>query len=93
MMATRREELIELIKSAPKIEVTPENGLTSEQAEAQRKAGFGNRQKKSVTKTYWQIVCDNVFTFFNIIYFIIVALMIVAGMNVTNYSWFLFWPT
>ena len=84
-MATRREELIELIKSAPKIEVTPENGLTSEQAEAQRKAGFGNRQKKSVTKTYWQIVCDNVFTFFNIIYFIIVALMIVAGMNVTNY--------
>ncbi len=84
-MITHREELIEKIRSAAPINVDPKNGLSTEQVENQKKEGFDNKTKKSVTKTYWRIFCDNVFTFFNIVYFVIIVLMVVAGMDVTNY--------
>ncbi len=84
-----REDLIEKIKNADVIEVNPHIGLSEEQVEFQRKEGFSNKTKKSVTKTYWQIFYDNVFTFFNIVYFVIVILMLAAGMDFTNYM-FLF---
>ncbi len=80
-----QEELIEKIKEAEPINAEPHVGLNDEQVEHQKKEGLSNKTKKSVTKTYWQIICDNVFTFFNIIYFIIVGLMIAAGMDITNY--------
>ncbi len=84
-MPTHRDELIEKIKNAPLVEVDYNEGLNDEQVEAQRKAGFENKTKKNVTKTYWQIIFGNVFTFFNIVYFIIIALMAVAQMDLTNY--------
>ena len=84
-MMSIREELIEKIENAEPIDVDPHVGLSDEQVEHQRKEGLSNKTKKSVTKTYWQIICDNVFTFFNIVYFIIVGLMIAAGMDLTNY--------
>ncbi len=84
-MMNLREDLIEKIKNATPIEVDPHIGLNSEQVEFQRKEGFSNKTKKSVTKTYWQIFADNVFTFFNIVYFVIVAFMIAAGMDFTNF--------
>ncbi len=84
-MPTHREELLEKIKNAPKIDVDYKIGLNEEQVEAQQKAGLENKTKKNVTKTYWQIIFDNVFTFFNIVYFIIIALMVVAHMDMTNY--------
>ena len=37
--------------------------------EEKRKNGFENKTRRSVTKTYWQIICDNIFTFFNFISF------------------------
>lgn len=82
---THRDEFIASIQSAPVIETDPHVGLTSEQVEEQRKEGFENKTRRSVTKTYWQIFCDNVFTFFNIVYFVIIALMIAAQMDITNY--------
>ncbi|HBN00297.1 MAG TPA: hypothetical protein DD384_03575, partial [Firmicutes bacterium] len=75
---THRDEFIAAVQSETVIDVNPSFGLTSEQVEEKRKSGFENKTKRSVTKTYWQIVCDNVFTFFNIVYFVIVALMIAA---------------
>ncbi len=84
-MMNLREDLLEKIQKADVIDVDPHVGLTEEEVEHQKKEGFSNKTKKSVTKTYWQIVCDNVFTFFNIIYFVIVVLMIAAGMDFTNY--------
>ncbi len=84
-MMNLREDLIEKIKNATPIEVDPHIGLNSEQVEFQRKEGFSNKTKKSVTKTYWQIFADNVFTFFNIVYFVIVVFMIAAGMDFTNF--------
>lgn len=80
-----REKLILKIQEAPVIDVDYKVGLTSSQVEKQKEDGLENKTKKNVTKTYWQIFCDNIFTFFNIIYFIIVALMVAAGMDVTNF--------
>lgn len=82
---THRDEFIANIQTEPLIDVDPHFGLTSEQVEEKRKEGFENKTRRSVTKTYWQIVCDNVFTFFNIVYFIIIVLMVVAQMDITNY--------
>ena len=80
-----RDELLELIRQTPVIDVSPEQGLSSAQAEEAKKNGLSNRTKKDVTKTYWQIFADNVFTFFNIVYFVIVVLMVVAQMSPANY--------
>lgn len=85
MTKNHREELITKIQAAPIIEVESDKGLTFEQVESQRKNGFENKTKKNVTKSYWQILCDNVFTFFNLVYAIITVLMIIAGMDLTNY--------
>ncbi|MDD5885010.1 MAG: HAD-IC family P-type ATPase [Erysipelotrichaceae bacterium] len=80
-----RDELLELIRQTPVIDVSSERGLSSAQAEEAKKNGLSNRTKKDVTKTYWQIFADNVFTFFNIVYFVIVVLMVVAQMSPANY--------
>lgn len=82
---THRDEFIANVQSEPVIEVNPSFGLTFEQVEEKRKNGFENKTRRSVTKTYWQIICDNIFTFFNIVYFVAVALMIAAQMDITNY--------
>ena len=42
---------------------TPETGLTEEQAAQRRAAGWNNAAQDSLSKTEWQIVRDNVFTF------------------------------
>lgn len=82
---SHHEELLTKIQTAPVIEVTSDKGLNSEQVEVQIKEGFVNKAKKKVTKSYWQILCDNVFTFFNFVYVVIAILMIIAGMDLTNY--------
>ncbi len=50
-------------------------GLTDKQIEARKKEGLSNNVPKKVTKTYWGILFDNVFTFFNLIYFVLAILM------------------
>lgn len=82
---SHRDELIEKIQSAPTIVTDAHVGLSKEQVENLEKEGLENKTKKNVTKTYWQIICDNVLTFFNIIYFVMIVLMVIAGMDITNY--------
>lgn len=40
-------------------------GLTSDEALELRSKGFGNETSKKCSKSYWDIIRDNVFTFFN----------------------------
>lgn len=53
---------------------TPETGLTEEQAAQRRAAGWNNAAQDSLSKTEWQIVRDNVFTFFNFVFVALAAL-------------------
>ena len=53
-------------------------GLTNEQVETRKKEKLVNKTYKTTTKTYWEIIRDNVFTFFNILLTIIAILEIYA---------------
>ena len=69
----------ELVRSTPDINI----GLTELDVELRKQAKLVNRQKKVVGKSYLQIFISNIFTFFNLLGFIIFLLMLLAG-SVTN---------
>lgn len=75
----------ERIAFAEVFDVDPETGLNESQVELRKKEGLENKTPKHVTKTYWQIICDNLFSVLNIILFIIFGLMLSAGLGVTHY--------
>ncbi len=81
----KSEELQKKIQAAESMEADFMFGLTEAQVESRKKDGLVNKTKKKVTKSYWRIICDNVFTFFNIVFFVIAALMIVAGLPITQF--------
>ena len=66
-------------KLPPRIEADPLMGLTSAQAEAMRAAGFDNKPPDPPSKSVKDIIIDNVFTYFNFIFFGLAALIIYAG--------------
>lgn len=55
-----------------------EKGLTSQRVEQLAKAGLSNVGVKAKSKTVGQIVADNVFTYFNMIFAIFVAMLILV---------------
>ena len=71
-------------KTAP-IRYTPDinEGLSQLDVQQRKNAKLVNRTKKVVGKTYFQIFASNIFTFFNLLGFIIFLLMLLAG-SVTN---------
>ncbi|MGI6781514.1 MAG: HAD-IC family P-type ATPase [Acholeplasmataceae bacterium] len=60
-------------------------GLTAEEAEARKMAGFYNKIKKGSTKSIPGIIFTNMFTFFNLLMFGIAAWLITAKAPVTNF--------
>ena len=61
--------------------VNPEydKGLTSMQVRERLAGGWDNRPVESPTKTVKQIITSNVFTYFNIIFFVIAFALILVG--------------
>ena len=74
-MNKKQEELEAKIKKAKQISPDFAYGLTDEEVEERKKEGLSNKVPKKVTKSYWRILLDNVFTFFNLIYFVLAILM------------------
>lgn len=69
----------ENIVSPQRIEADAETGLTSEQV-AQRKAeGLDNKPVESPSKSVGEILADNILTYFNLLFAIIAALLIIVG--------------
>lgn len=60
-------------------------GLTSEQVKERVNAKLVNKTKKHVTKSYLRIIYENVFNFFNVLLFLIIAAMIVARIELKNF--------
>jgi cation-transporting ATPase E len=58
---------------------TPPAGLTAAEAAARRAAGQGNTAPPATTRTYPQILRENVFTFINNVIFILGVLLVVVG--------------
>ena len=61
------------------MEVDFKNGLTTEQVEERIAAGKTNISVDSTSKTVKQIVKENVFTYFNLIFTVLAVLLIIAG--------------
>ena len=62
-----------------------EKGLTAQQVEQRHDEGLINKAKKHVTKSYFRIIYENVFNFFNIVLFIIIAALIIAKSELQNF--------
>lgn len=74
------------IETIDEFYVDPEIGLTDEQVQERINDGLVNKIAKHVTKSYWKIIFDNIFNFFNILLFAISALMIVAQIEITAFA-------
>ena len=60
-------------------EADPEWGLTSVQVKERIRAGYQNVEVESGSKTVRQIIVSNVFTYFNIIFFVLAIAIIAVG--------------
>jgi magnesium-transporting ATPase (P-type) len=65
--------------AAPALAATPPEGLTEAEAQRRRAAGFGNTALPPTSRTYLQIIRENVFTFINNILFGLGAALIAVG--------------
>ena len=77
----RSQQVLAAIEAAKPLNPDIGTGLTKEEVEERKKDNLTNRIKKQVTKSYFRIFFDNLFSFFNIILFCIAALMISAGIS------------
>jgi cation-transporting ATPase E len=58
---------------------TPDDGLTVAEVARRREAGLGNTPPPPTTRTYGQIVRENVFTFINNVLFVLAIALVVVG--------------
>ncbi len=63
-------------------------GLTLEEVETERRAGHINVSREKSGKSYLKIIADNLFTFFNLVWAIVTAILVATG-SLTNLT-FLF---
>lgn len=74
----RKKEKIEK-QYIERIKTVPEKGLTSQQVIELKEAGYSNTCHNQSYKTIRQIIFDNVFTFFNLIFFILGACLFLTN--------------
>lgn len=82
----KKTAIEKLIDQTPHFETDLSIGLTTEQVESRKKDGLVNKIAKTVTKSYGKIIFDNLVNFFNILLFLIAALMIWADIDWTHYA-------
>ena len=66
------------------LEALPETGLTQAQAAQRAERGWANGLAKSAGKTEGDIVAENLFTFFNLVFVILAVALALAGSSVKN---------
>ena len=66
-------------REIPVVYPYPDQGLTSQQAAERAAAGYANVEVASPTKSEKQIVFDNVFTFFNLIFVVLAVCLLIVG--------------
>ena len=60
-------------------EAHPREGLSNAQVRRRVELGYQNAKVESNSKTMGQIICSNVFTYFNLIFFVLAAAIIAVG--------------
>jgi cation-transporting P-type ATPase E len=62
------------------LSVSPLTGLTEQEAEKRRRNGQGNNVKLQASRSYWQILTQNLFTFLNNVLLVIGAVLVALGL-------------
>lgn len=68
-----------IIKPPERINADADKGLTYEQAKERRLAGLSNIPVEPPSKSLWEIIAENTFTYFNFIFVVLAGLIIYAG--------------
>lgn len=90
MNPRKKQEFIKTIEETPAIEADFMVGLNDDEVKQRIADGLVNKVPKKVTKTYWEIFCDNFFSFFNMVFFGIGILMAAAQIRgISNYAFLL----
>lgn len=63
----------------PLLETDPAMGLTAEQAAQRMAAGLDNRAAASPTRSETEIIRDNIFTFFNLVFIVLALCLALVG--------------
>ncbi|MBQ1518493.1 MAG: HAD-IC family P-type ATPase, partial [Ruminococcus sp.] len=75
----KKKIMIEPVKEPERFFAEPETGLTSQQVKQRFDEGLDNRPVESPSKSVRDIIADNVFTYFNLLFVVIAALLIFVG--------------
>jgi cation-transporting ATPase E len=67
------------LRHIPELFAAPETGLTSQQAAERLENGYGNVSVEPPGKTVWQIIAANLFTYFNVVFFVLAGLLVAVG--------------
>ena len=73
-------------ESIPVVNPDPELGLTEEQVRQRIQAGWVSGTPRHSGKTEREIILTHCFTFFNLIFVVLGALLLLAGSSVMNLS-------
>ncbi|MBP7186321.1 MAG: cation-translocating P-type ATPase [Ruminococcus sp.] len=75
----KKKIMIEPVKDPERFFAEPETGLTSQQVKQRFDEGLDNRPVESPSKSVRDIIADNVFTYFNLLFVVIASLLFFVG--------------
>ena len=70
----------------PELDPDPSLGLTHEQAARRMEAGWDNRETNRARRTEGQIICQHIFTFFNLVFAVLAAVLVLVRSSVANFG-------
>jgi cation-transporting ATPase E len=76
---TRRRGEAKKLRVIPRIESDVNTGLSHAEAAERLRSGYGNESPAPPERTTGQIIADNVFTYFNLIFTVLAICVIIAG--------------
>ena len=72
-----------------RLDADPEVGLSQRQAQKRMAWGWGNRVTADPGKTEKQIVAEQCFTFFNLVFVVLAAVLVIGGSSIKNMTFLL----
>ncbi len=71
-------------REIPVLEADPALGLDAEQVRLRKSGGWANHAPQSASKTQREIVLENCLTFFNLVFLVLAAVLLLGGSSVKN---------
>ena len=71
-------------EAVEEIHPSPERGLTQTQAQRRKELGWGNAVPDTAGRSEWEIILQNILTFFNLVFIVLAVLLLVGGSSIKN---------